>query len=176
MSEKLFPERQRCAGCRKKLENLVVNGMHCSYACAKAKTPTANVDKAPKECKRIVAGVWDFKKRYRSESEVPLKLRQDPGTNIYRCQHCLHLHVGHSRPDAFTREKLHRVVGNLETLGSVLMKMREEKGWDVKRLATHLKVPQARIKEIEAGERAARMDIAFAALYAVGIRVVLQEK
>lgn len=176
MSEKLFPERQRCAGCRKKLEDTVVSGIFCSYKCGNAKEPTTNVVNAPKECKRMVSGAWGFKKRYRSESEVPVKLQQDPGTNIYRCQHCLHLHVGHSRPDAFTREKLHRVVGNLDTLGSVLIKMREEKGWDVKRLATHLKVPQARIKEIESGDKNSRMDIAFAALYAVGIRVVLQEK
>ncbi len=176
MSEKLFPERQRCVVCRKKLETTVLNGIHCSYKCAKTKAPTSDVDKAPRECKRLVSGSWDFKKRYRAESEVSLKHRQDPGTNIYRCQHCLHLHVGHSRPDTFTRDKLHRVVGNLETLGTVLTKMREEKGWDIKRLAAHLKVPQARIREIEAGDKNSRMDIAFAALYAVGIRIVLQEK
>lgn len=124
----------------------------------------------------MVNNAWDFKKRYRSEEEVSEKLRSDPGTNIYRCAHCLHLHVGHSRPDPFTREKLHRVVNNLDTLGSVLARMRQDKGWSVQRLAAHLKVPQIRIKEIESGEKSARMDIAFAALHAVGVRVVLQER
>lgn len=176
MAEKLFPERQRCASCRKKLEDTVIDGIYCSYACGSVPLPTRDVEKAPRECKRLVSGTWDFKKRYRSESEVSAKLRQDPGTNIYRCPHCRHLHVGHSRPDSFTRDKLNRVVGNTETLGSVLHRMREDKGWTIQRLASHLKVPQARIKEIEAGSKTARMDITIAALYAVGVRMVLQER
>ncbi len=175
-TNKLYPERQRCASCRKKLENIVVNGIHCSYKCASLTPPASNVSKAPRECKRKIGESWDFKKRYRSESEVSEKLRQDPGTNIYRCTYCYHIHVGHSRPESFSRDKLMRVVGDVETLGSVLQRMRLDKGWSLQRLASHLKVPVIRLKEIESGSITARIDITIAALYAVGIRVILQEK
>lgn len=176
MAIKIFPERVRCGKCRKSFGTIVVDGVYCSYACASVSPPKKNINDAPRECKRQVGEKWDFKKRYRSESEVPQKLRDDPGTNIYRCGHCRHLHVGHSRPDSFTRDKLNRVVGDTDTFGSVLARMREDKGWSIARLAAYLKVPQVRIREIENGDEKARMDIAFAAMRAVGLRVVVQER
>lgn len=176
MSTKLFPERQRCSSCRKKLDDVVVDGIFCSYSCASVSPPSTNVRNAPRECKREIGGKWDFKKRYRSESEVPPKLRADPGTNIYRCSYCRHLHVGHSRPDPFTREKMVRLAGDPSTVGSVISRMRQERGWTVQRLAAYLKVPQVKIVEVESGKPGARLDVAMAALRALGVSMVLQEK
>lgn len=173
---KVYPERQKCAKCRKKITNIVVNGTHCSYTCAGVTPPSSKVDLAPRECKRQVSGVWEFKRRYKSESEVSAKLHADPSTNIYRCGYCYHLHVGHSRPDPFVREKMNRVVSSVDTMGSVLQRMREDRGWTVEYLAKRLKVPQIRIKEIERGDGNARLDIMLSALYLVGVRVVLQER
>lgn len=173
---KIYPERQRCAKCRKSLSTIVVQGLYCSYSCAGVKSPSSKVSDAPRECKRQVNGVWEFKRRYLGENDVSPKLKADPGTNIYRCNYCHHLHVGHSRPDPFTREKLNRVVSDTTTMGSVLKRMREERGWSIEYLAKKLKVPQIRIKEIERGEQNIRLDILLSALYLVGIRVILQER
>lgn len=176
MKTSLYPERQRCAKCRKKFQALAVDGLYCSYSCGSAPAPSSNVNAAPRECKREVEGKWSFKKRYRSRGEVPRNLREDPGTNIYRCSYCRHLHVGHSKPAAFTRDNLVRVVGDSKTLGSVLSRMREEKGWSVERLAAYIKVAPARIVEVESGKAGARLDVAMASLRALKVQIVLQEK
>lgn len=172
----LYPERQRCAKCRKAFALVVVDGIYDSYACAGIRAPSTRLSDTPRECKRMVNDKWDFKQRYRSEEEVPLKLRNDPGTNIYRCQNCHHLHVGHSRPDQFQREKLNRIVGDAETLGTVLQRMREDRKWSVRKLSEHLKVPQVRIREIEEGHPNANLNLAIKALYAVGLRMILRER
>lgn len=172
----LFPQRQRCSKCRKKLEKVVVSGMYCSYSCAGVPAPSRNVDDAPRPCKRQINGQWDFKKRYRCEEEVQKKLRDDPGTNIYRCEYCYHLHVGHSRPDPLSREKLSRKVGDADLLGDVLKRMREDKRYTVKQLATKLNVPQIRIKEVEEGSDKAHLDVAVRMVYALGCSLIIQER
>jgi ribosome-binding protein aMBF1 (putative translation factor) len=149
MSETLFPERLRCKTCRKKLEDTVLNGMFCSYRCVPAPAPSPSVSVAPRHCKREVNSVWSFKTKYRYEKEVPEKLRNDPATNIYRCDYCLFLHVGHSRVKPEDATKLRRVVHDETILGSVIQRRREQLNWDKKRLAHDLNVPMIRITEIE---------------------------
>lgn len=177
MAITLFPTRTRCYTCRKKLEDLIPDGMFCSYACAQAKAPSKNVDLAPRNCKREVNGKWDFKQRYTHEGAVPLKLRQDPATNIYRCDYCRHLHVGHSRPaPEIPIDKLSRTVRDLATVGSVVTRMMIQKKTDRKALAKRLNVPIIRIKEIEDGNPDMRVDILFRALDALRITVNLTER
>lgn len=176
MPEKLYPERQRCASCRKKLEETVLDGQYCSYPCASVTAPSPNVDLAPRFCKREVAGKWAFKAKFRAESEVPQKLRDDPATNIYRCEYCHFLHVGHSRPVEFTREKLRRTVSDTETLGSVIKRAREAKGVDIKVLAKRLKVPAIRLKEIEDGSPKMDVSVLMHVIYALRIQMIIQEK
>lgn len=176
MTNKLFPERQRCARCRKKLENVVLDGMYCSYKCLQTCVPSNDVDDAPRYCKRQINNTWGFKTRFRAEEEVPQSLRDDPATNIYRCDYCHYLHVGHNRPAHFDRGKLRRTVSDTQTLGSVIARVRQERGYTVKDLAKKLNVPAVRIKEIEAGHPQMRSDIAFRMLCMFRVQIVLQEK
>ena len=152
MTETLFPVRQRCKRCRKKLESIVLNGIHCSYRCALHPEPPATLEATPRQCKREVGGRWDYKTKFRSENEVPERLRADPGTNIYRCDNCLFLHVGHSRVKEEDKSKLRRTVYEMKTLGSVIQRRRDELNWDKKRLASDLGIRPIRITEIERGD------------------------
>ena len=176
MQDKLYPDRQRCAKCRKKLELTVLDGMYCSYECLGISVPSARVEDAPRFCKREVSGKWNFKTRFKAEAEVPQKLRDDPATNIYRCEYCHYLHVGHSRPVQFERDKLRRTVSDTETLGSVIRRAREAKEIDLKMLAKRLKVPAVRLQEIENGDPKMRVDVLMAVIYALRIQMVIQEK
>jgi DNA-binding XRE family transcriptional regulator len=176
MSEKLFPDRLRCKTCRKKLEDVVLNGLFCSYRCAGHPTPAASVTAAPRHCKREVSNVWNFKSRYRYENEVPAKLRNDPATNIYRCDYCLFLHVGHSRLKPEDTEKLRRTVNDPVVLGSVIQRRREQLNWDKKRLAADLGVPAIRLTEIEAGNPKASIQVLFKVLSRLKIAVEIIER
>lgn len=176
MPEKVFPERLRCKTCRKQLDKVVLDGVFCSYRCAKLPTPSNKVADAPRHCKRQVNNVWGWKTRYRSEGEVPQKLRNDPGTNIYRCDSCHFLHVGHSRVQPDDVEKLRRVVGDAVTLGSVVQRVREQKNIDKKDLAKVLKVPAIRLTEIENGDSKMNVLILFAVLNKLRITVELIER
>lgn len=176
MKTTLYPERTRCLTCRKKFTDMVLNGTFCCYPCAGSPIPSPNVSAAPRNCKREVNGKWDFKTRFKCEEEVPQKLRDDPATNIYRCDYCLFLHVGHSRPVEFTPEKLHRTIADLETLGTVIARARTQRKMSVKDLALRTKVPMVRIKEIEEGDKNMRMDVLLRVLYVLRIQFVLNEK
>lgn len=151
MTQVLFPTRQRCLACRgslgKTVHDPVLDGLYCSPRCAGVAQPTSDVTAAPRECKTLREGVWHFKRKYRSESEIPDKIRQDASTSWYGCSHCHHLHIGHSRMG--TPEQL-RVLHDLSVdLADVLVKLRGQ--------ATHKQVAAAagvrpiRIKELEQG-------------------------
>lgn len=176
MPEKIFPERLRCKTCRKGLDKVVLDGLYCSYRCANLPVPSSKVTDAPRNCKREVNGSWGWKTRYRYEGEVPVKLQNDPGTNIYRCDFCHFLHVGHSRVQPEDKEKLRRTVSDPVTLGSVIKRAREQKNFDKKVLAKIMKVPAIRITEIEEGNPKADTAILFALLYKLRITVELIEK
>lgn len=148
MAEKLFPERRRCKACGKglglKASDPVLKGLYCTPRCAGMAQPATDPAAAPRECVTQRDGGWAWKRRYRSASEVPDKIAQDPSTNLYWCGHCGNLHVGHTRigtPEAF------RMFESREDLADLLVKLRGA--------ATHRQVGAAagirpiRIKEWE---------------------------
>lgn len=170
MAEVLFPKRSRCKKCGKKLEAIVLDGLYDSYACAGLPAPHTKVEAAPRGCRLERAGVWQWKQRYRYEGEVPLKLRQDPATNIYSCEHCHFLHVGHSR--ALGTEQS-RLVGDAATLASVLLRARETRGLTRKEVAEKLKVRPIRITEVEEASPVASLDVIFKLLKHYRMKVQL---
>lgn len=146
MAEVLFPKRQRCKACGKKLENIVVLGLYDSYKCANMALPAKTPDDAPRECKTERDGKWQWKRRYRSEGEIPVKLREDPSSNWYWCTtSCGNLHIGHSRVK-LERES-HRVINSREALADVLVKARG--GATHKQVATVAGIRPIRLKELE---------------------------
>lgn len=97
MAEVLFPARERCKTCRKGLGASgapVLLGLFCSPKCAGIAVPVKDPAAAPRECRTMRDGRWEWKRRYRSEGEIPGRLREDPSTSWYWCDHCGHLHVG----------------------------------------------------------------------------------
>lgn len=157
MAETIYPERQRCKTCRKKLEDNVFVGMYCSYRCGKLPNPAKNITEAPRGCKREVNGQWGYKTRYKSPKMVPEKYQIDPSTNIYLCDNCQTYHIGHSRVevDTSSTERLLRYVKDNKELGSVIQRFRESRNIDKKTIAKALKIPAIRITEIESGSPSA---------------------
>ncbi len=146
MSDVLFPKRQRCKECGKKLEQLVVLGLYDSYKCASMANPAKTPEEAPRECKTERDGKWVFKRRYRSESEIPTKLREDPSSNWYWCTvSCGNLHIGHSRIKLDVESA--RVVRSRAELVDVLKKARGKA--DIKLVAKAAGVLPIRLKELE---------------------------
>ena len=170
MAETLFPQRQRCKTCRCGLGagagDPVLMGLYCCSKCASMATPATQPAAAPRECKTQRDGGWVFKRRYRSEHEIPDKIRQDPSTNWYWCGHCGHLHIGHSRiGDA----EQFRVLGSVSALSDVLIKLRGK--------ATRAQVAKAagvrpiRLKELESGQcHPDSLDVLFKVLRVLGAR------
>lgn len=162
MTENTFPQRTRCKKCRKKLEQVVLDGLYCSYACA-GLPRLLSLEDAPRGCKRQDENQqWHWKKRYRFEGEVPQRQREDPSVNLYRCEHCRYLHIGHSRLS--DEPGFSKVIANPQDLGVTLRKMREAKGWTKKEVALRLKTRPIRITEIEEGSDALQLSILFVLL------------
>jgi len=176
MAETIYPERLRCKNCRKKLDKIVLDGLFCSYTCAKVPTPSPNLNDAPRHCKREVGGVWGWKTKFRYDNEVPEKLRKDPATNIYSCDYCHFKHVGHSRLQVETTDKLRRTVADAKTLGSVIQRSREQRKIEKKLLAKALNVPVIRITEIENGDPKMNIQVLFAVMNKLRIAVELIER
>lgn len=172
----IFPARQRCKTCRQKLDKTVLSGLFCSYKCASAPAPSNNIEATPRCCKRQVGERWDWKAKYRYEGEVPERLRLDPATNIYVCDNCFFLHVGHSRLQPVDVEKLRRTVRDEEVLGTVISRRREQLGWDKSRLAKDLKVPAIRITEIERGDKKIDVNVLFRLLHRLKLTVEIIER
>lgn len=159
MSETMFPQRQRCKACRKSLMKMathlpVFKGLYCSPKCAGMAEPIRDVGKAPRECRTQRSGSWVFKRRYRSEDEIPDVIRQDPSTNWYWCGNCGHLHIGHTR---MGEAEQFRILGSEHDLADVLVKLRGK--------ATRTQVAKAagvqpiRLKELELPKRGQRVDL-----------------
>lgn len=158
-SETLFPERQRCRECGKKLGQdgaAVLLGLHCSAKCAGMAVAVDDAQRAPRECRTQRDGVWVFKRRYRSRAEVPLRLLEDPSSTIYWCTgHCGHLHVGHSRID-LGREQF-RMLQSPDDLGEMLIKLRGHA--TRKQVAEVAGIRPIRLKELEEPGSAERIDL-----------------
>lgn len=150
MSEKLFPARERCKTCRKGLGANgapVLFGLYCSPKCAgiAPPSPSANHAATPRECRTMRDGKWEFKRRYRSESEIPDRLREDPSTNWYWCNHCGHLHVGRTLVELPRAEN--RGLRSRADIADLLMKARGKA--TLKQVAEVAGVRPIRIKEWE---------------------------
>lgn len=143
--EQLFPFRQRCKVCGKKLDNLVLLGLYDSYRCAGMAIPPKTPEEAPRECKTERDGKWVWKRRYRSEGEIPTKLREDPSSNWYSCTSCGNLHIGHSRIKLDVESQ--RVVRSREELVDVLLKARGKA--DIRAVAKAAGVLPIRLRELE---------------------------
>ena len=158
MAETLFPQRQRCKTCRKGLgqsaQDPVYLGLYCTPRCAGIAAPATRPEDAPRECRTQRDGRWAWKRRYRSESEIPDKIRADPSTSWYTCSHCSHWHVGHSRMGE--AEKF-RMLADPSDLADMLVKLRGK--------ATHTQVAKAagvqpiRLKELENPKKGQRVDL-----------------
>lgn len=175
MAETLYPSRQRCKTCRKALNKLVLSGLYCSYKCGGYALPAKTITEAPRSCKREVNNKWDYKVRFLSKEEVPLKHRNDPATNIYECENCHFLHIGHSRPVEPTQEQLVRYVKNFKELGSVVSRYITARSIDKKMLAKSLKIPVIRITEIEQGSPKASAHTLMLVLNALMLQINISE-
>lgn len=157
-AEKLYPERQRCKGCSKKLGGAgvpVYLGLHCSPRCANLAELHTDAASAPRECKTERGGRWEFKRRYRSDGEIPGNLRDDPTSSWYWCNHCGHLHIGHSRID-LAKEQF-RMLTDPKDLGDLLVKLRG--GATRAQVATVAGIRPIRLKELEEPGHADRVDL-----------------
>lgn len=154
MAEKLFPERQRCKACRGGFGEIdeygnigALDGLYCSYRCAGAAEPSKDPARNPRECVTQRDGKWQFKRRFRSMSEVPDKLRDDPSSTQYWCSNCRLIHTGHSRIDT-SKEKF-RVFREIDELSETLIKARGQA--TRKQVAEAAGVRPIRLKELEEG-------------------------
>ena len=177
VQEKRFPERQRCRKCAQKLGGPgvpVYQGLYCTPRCAGMAELVLDAANAPRECKTERGGRWEFKRRYRSEIEIPGKLREDPSTSWYTCQHCGHLHIGHSRIDLAT--ETHRVLGDRAALADFLVKSRGTATH--KQIAEVAKIRPIRLKELE-DPNSEKVDLnaffAVLAVYRIKLAAVLRE-
>lgn len=173
--ERLFPDRKRCKTCGRALNTLVLKGQYDTYSCASMPQPGKNISTAPRSCKRSNPdGSWEWKKRYRYEGEVPKHLRDSPTVNIYNCEHCGCLHVGHSRVQP-ERERARGVLREYENLVTVVNKMLAQSPLPKREIAKRIGVPMIRITEIERGDTKIDAKALFALLYFLHLRLEVIE-
>lgn len=149
MAETLFPQRLRCKKCRgnlgKNREDTVLFGLYCSPKCAGVANPATDPGKAPRECVTQRDGAWQWKRAYRSESEIPDRLKEDVSTSWYWCS-TGHLHIGHTRMGAPEKFRGFRQPADIS---DVLVKARGKA--TVAQVAKVAGVRPIRLKELEAG-------------------------
>lgn len=164
-TERLFPERQRCKSCSKGLGAdgaAVFLGLFCTPRCAGLAPLYTDAARAPRECRTERGGRWEFKRRYRSDIEIPEKIRADASTSWYWCtNHCGSLHIGHSRLD-LDREQFRMLSGEAD-LADLLVKLRGAA--TRKQVAEVAGIRPIRLKELEEPGTAERVDLG--ALFAV---------
>lgn len=149
MAETLFPQRQRCKTCRGNLgrttQDPVLLGLYCTPKCAGRARPATSPNDAPRECVTQRDGRWSWKRRYRSESEIPERILAQPTTDHYWCQHCSHLHIGRAQVDMERTST--RGLRNRADIADLLVKKRG--GVPHKQVAEVAGVRPIRIKEWE---------------------------
>jgi hypothetical protein len=158
MAESLFPDRQRCRKCSKGLGATgapVFNGLFCSARCAGLAELHTDPEQAPRQCKTLRGGRWEFKVRYRSVGEIPAPVRDDPSANWYWCGHCGALHIGHSRIDL--AQEQFRMLASAEDLADLLVKLRGHA--TRKQVAEVAGIRPIRLKELEEPGTAERVDL-----------------
>ncbi|MFF4410709.1 hypothetical protein [Streptomyces sp. NPDC001404] len=148
--EKLFPARQRCKTCGKGLglsaQDPVYLGLYRTPRCAGMAAPALRPEDAPRGCRTQRDGTWVFKRRYRSEQEIPAKLRDDASMSWYWCEEsCGTIHVGHTRMGK--REKFQMFEDLAADLPDLLTKLRGQA--TRKQVAEVAGVRPVRLKELE---------------------------
>lgn len=173
-----YPQRTRCATCRKKLGELVLMKKYCSYKCAAVPEPPADLMKTSRGHRRQVDGEWKAKRAYRCEEEVTDPRAKDASVEFYLCETttgpnggagCYMFHTGHSRPKSKGSGEKSRIVHDMAELGSVCERMRG--GRTRAQIANKAGVRPIRVKEIEAG--APKPEALFPVLTALGLRMVV---
>lgn len=157
MAETLFPQRQRCKSCRgnlgKTVNDPVLFGLYCTSKCAGIGNPATRPEDAPRECTTVRDGRKVFKRVYRSQSEIPDRLREDPSASWYTCASG-HIHIGHTR---MGEAEAFRMLNSPEDLADFLVKRRGK--------ATHGQVARVagvqpiRLKELENPKKGQRVDV-----------------
>ncbi|MFJ6140167.1 hypothetical protein [Kitasatospora sp. NPDC092286] len=149
---KLFPVRQRCKTCGKGLglraQDPVYLGLYCTPQCAGMAAPASQPEDVPRGCRTQREGAWAFKRRYRSEQEIPARLREDASTSWYWCEEsCGAIHLGHTRMGE--REKFRMFEDLAADLPDLLIKLRGQA--TRKQVAEVAGVRPIRLKELEEG-------------------------
>lgn len=150
MAETLFPVRRRCKKCGKGLglraQDPVYLGLYCSPKCAGIANPPTDPANAPRECTTMRDGKVVFKRKFRSDSEIPDKIKQDPSSSFYWCSSCGHRHSGHTRigtPEQF------RMLREKDDIRDILIKRRGNA--TIAQVAAAAGVRPIRVKELEEG-------------------------
>ena len=150
MTETLFPIRKRCKRCRQglgvKSSDPVYLGLYCSPRCAGIANPPNLPVAAPRECVTNRNGELVFKRKYRSDNEVPDRILSDPSVSLYWCNACAHKHIGHSR---VTEVEKFRIFHNVNDFTETLIKLRGNK--NINQVAKAAGIRPIRLKELEAG-------------------------
>lgn len=171
MKTKLYPDRKLCKKCGKKLLTVVLDGLYCSYKCANVPIPSKNINDVPRECKTQRENKWVLKRKFRYKGEIPTKIINDPSTNVYNCNYCHFLHIGHDRP---LGNETSRIIRDFKTLGETFMKIREQRNETKKYVASKINVRPIRITEIEEAHVTVDMNVVFklAEYYRIKITVL----
>lgn len=150
MGEKRFPMRQRCKACGKGLglrpQDQVLFGLYCTPRCAGVANPATRPEDAPRECTTTREGRKVFKRVYRSESEIPDRLREDPSAKWYTCA-AGHIHIGHTRMGEAEKFRMFQSVS--DDLPDLLIKLRGKA--TRKQVAEVAGIRPIRLKELETG-------------------------
>lgn len=77
---------------------------------------------------------------------------------------------------SFQRDKLTRTISNTKTLGSVIQRLRTDKGFTQEQLAKYTKVPVAELSRIEDGEQVVNMAVLLRVIAGLKVNFILQEK
>ena len=62
-------------------------------------------NKAPRQCVSGPRGERRFKAKYQRVTDIPDRLLKDPNLEIYECDHCGYMHLGHEVVDSERRNK-----------------------------------------------------------------------
>ncbi|MDH2390102.1 hypothetical protein QCN29_15135 [Streptomyces sp. HNM0663] len=146
---KPFPVRQRCKTCGKGLALRAQDPLHLGLYCtllAGMASPASQPEDAPRGCRTRREGRWAFKRRYRSEQEIPTRLREDASTSWYWCEESYRaIHLGHTRMGE--REKFRMFEDLAADLPDLLIKLRGQA--TRKQVAEVAGVRPIQLKELE---------------------------
>lgn len=96
-----YPDRVRCLACRSYFGFVVVDGLFCSYGCARVPEPSADPADWPREHYSRPQGTPERRAKrdwmYRHLAERAAKRN---GKQAYRCTYCLGWHIGSPAPGA----------------------------------------------------------------------------